>query len=104
MSSPFAWRIADLFGNEEGKFSFAEFLNMYSTFHTSAPTEVKMAWAFAVWDFDGKLPPQQGNVSAIRCHNAVSQFRNLQKLASQTAAIPCLINFLLKYGLFYLLV
>ena len=54
--NPFAIRIADIFSPQgDGKLTFQDLLNLHDCFHPQAPAEGKIAWAFALWDFDGTL-------------------------------------------------
>ncbi|KAJ7523270.1 hypothetical protein O6H91_18G053600 [Diphasiastrum complanatum] len=53
-ANPFASRICELFSEDgTGCLNFEKFLKLISIFSASTPAEVKMAWAFALWDFDG---------------------------------------------------
>jgi Ca2+-binding EF-hand superfamily protein len=53
-ANPFASRICELFSEDgSGILSFENFLNMMSVFSIHTRPEVKMVWAFAMWDFDG---------------------------------------------------
>lgn len=53
-ANPFAARICDLFSEDmTGVLTFEKFLNMLSAFSTHTLPEIKMIWAFAIWDFDG---------------------------------------------------
>ncbi|KAL2652132.1 hypothetical protein R1flu_020260 [Riccia fluitans] len=53
-ANPFASRICELFSEDgSGVLSFDNFVNMMSVFSFHTRPEVKMVWAFAMWDFDG---------------------------------------------------
>ncbi|KAH7292527.1 hypothetical protein KP509_29G072700 [Ceratopteris richardii] len=53
-ANPFAHRIFELFSEDgSGNLSFDKFLNMMDAFSDDTPSEVKLVWAFAMWDFDG---------------------------------------------------
>ena len=52
--NPFALRMADIFSPQgDGKLAFQELLDLHDSLHPQAPAEGKIAWAFALWDFDG---------------------------------------------------
>lgn len=53
-ANPFASRICELFSEDgSGRLTFDKFLNMMDAFSDDTPSEVKLVWAFAMWDFDG---------------------------------------------------
>lgn len=53
--NPFAARLATLCSEDGGgRLQFDRLLYMFGIFHPRAPLEVKLAWAFAIWDFDGE--------------------------------------------------
>lgn len=53
-ANPFAPRICELFSEDgSGDLSFEKFLNMMAVFSHRTDPEIKMTWAFAIWDFDG---------------------------------------------------
>ncbi|BBM98441.1 hypothetical protein Mp_1g13580 [Marchantia polymorpha subsp. ruderalis] len=53
-ANPFASRICELFSEDgSGVLTFENFLNMMAVFSFHTRPEVKMVWAFAMWDFDG---------------------------------------------------
>jgi len=57
-SNPFGGRMVDLFSRDgDGCLTFQQLLEMYDVFHAHAPQAAKIAWAFAIWDFDGTPPP-----------------------------------------------
>jgi len=50
--------MVDLFSRDgDGCLTFQQLLEMYDVFHAHAPQAAKIAWAFAIWDFDGTPPP-----------------------------------------------
>ncbi|XP_024517853.1 calcium and integrin-binding family member 3 isoform X2 [Selaginella moellendorffii] len=54
LANPFAPRILELFSEDgSGFLTFEKFVNMAGVFSAKSPPEVKMIWAFALWDFDG---------------------------------------------------
>jgi hypothetical protein len=54
--NPFAARIVELFSEDgSGEINFQKFVNIFSVFSPRATVETKMVWAFATWDFDGKI-------------------------------------------------
>mmetsp|Transcript_16766 Transcript_16766/g.54832 ORF Transcript_16766/g.54832 Transcript_16766/m.54832 type:complete len:192 (-) Transcript_16766:52-627(-) len=53
-ANPFAPRVFELFSeNANDHLTFAGFLAILTAFAQHAPSEVKAAWLFALWDFDG---------------------------------------------------
>eukprot|EP00899_Mesostigma_viride_P005835 jgi/Mesvir1/15252/Mv06473-RA.1 len=53
-ANPFAPRICELFSGDGSRcLTFAQFLDMMTAFSHRTPLEVKMVWAFALWDFNG---------------------------------------------------
>lgn len=52
-ANPFALRICQLFSSDARKLTFHDFIEMMSVFSFRTPLEVKVIWAFAMWDFDG---------------------------------------------------
>ncbi|MCO5584156.1 hypothetical protein L7F22_038079 [Adiantum nelumboides] len=53
-ANPFAHRIFELFSEDgSGHLTFDKFLNMMDAFSDDTPSEVKLVWAFAMWDYDG---------------------------------------------------
>ena len=53
-ANPFARRICELFSEDgSGRLNYDKFLNMMDAFSDDTPAEVKLVWAFAIWDFDG---------------------------------------------------
>lgn len=53
-ANPFAHRICELFSEDgSGRLTFDKFLNMMDAFSDDTPSEVKLVWAFAMWDYDG---------------------------------------------------
>eukprot|EP01018_Ginkgo_biloba_P021704 Gb_13481 [translate_table: standard] len=53
-ANPFALRICELFSEDgSGRLNFEKFVNIFSAFSVRTPAEVRMIWAFAIWDFDG---------------------------------------------------
>ena len=53
-ANPFAPRICELFSEDgSGSLTFTNFLDMKSAFSKKASPEVRLVWAFALWDFDG---------------------------------------------------
>ncbi|EGD75607.1 hypothetical protein PTSG_06674 [Salpingoeca rosetta] len=47
--NPFARRICDVFSDDDGEFSFDEFLDMLSVFSEHAPKDVKATYAFRIY-------------------------------------------------------
>ena len=53
-ANPFAPRICELFSEDgSGSLTFTNFLDMKSAFSKKASPDVRVVWAFALWDFDG---------------------------------------------------
>lgn len=53
-ANPFAPRICELFSEDgSGSLTFTNFLDMKSAFSKKASPDVRIVWAFALWDFDG---------------------------------------------------
>lgn len=53
-ANPFSHRICFLFSQDgSGTLSFDDFVDMMAVFSYRTPAEVKLIWAFAMWDFDG---------------------------------------------------
>ncbi len=53
-ANPFAPRICELFSEDgSGSLTFTNFLDMKSAFSKKVSPEVRLVWAFALWDFDG---------------------------------------------------
>nr|XP_005990973.2 PREDICTED: calcium and integrin-binding family member 4 isoform X1 [Latimeria chalumnae] len=51
--NPFRDRICMVFADEDGEFSFDEFLEMMSVLSDNAPLKVKIEYAFRIYDFNG---------------------------------------------------
>uniref|UniRef100_UPI00358E3B73 calcium and integrin-binding family member 3-like n=1 Tax=Myxine glutinosa TaxID=7769 RepID=UPI00358E3B73 len=52
--NPFRQRIVEVFSTDgQGNMSFNNFLDMFSVFSEAAPRELKMQYAFKIYDFDG---------------------------------------------------
>eukprot|EP00238_Polyblepharides_amylifera_P011473 CAMPEP_0196577346 /NCGR_PEP_ID=MMETSP1081-20130531/6423_1 /TAXON_ID=36882 /ORGANISM="Pyramimonas amylifera, Strain CCMP720" /LENGTH=175 /DNA_ID=CAMNT_0041896239 /DNA_START=90 /DNA_END=614 /DNA_ORIENTATION=+ len=53
-ANPLAHRICLLFSEgDSGHLSFQNFVDMMAVFSYRTPPEIKLIWAFAIWDFDG---------------------------------------------------
>ena len=53
-ANPFAPRLCELFSDDGGgALTFPALLRLLAAFGGHTPPEVRMAWLFAVWDFDG---------------------------------------------------
>ncbi|CAM1298984.1 CIB3 (predicted) [Pycnogonum litorale] len=52
--NPFRTRICKVFSDDgEGNLSFDDFLDMFSTFCEQSPREIKIVYAFKIYDYDG---------------------------------------------------
>lgn len=55
-ANPFRVRMCELFSeNGCGQLTFHQFINMMGIFSQRASLEVKIIWAFSIWDFDGAI-------------------------------------------------
>mmetsp|Transcript_7427 Transcript_7427/g.14025 ORF Transcript_7427/g.14025 Transcript_7427/m.14025 type:complete len:201 (-) Transcript_7427:73-675(-) len=62
-ANPFADRICSLFSQDgSGTLAFVDFVEMMAVFSYRTPAEIKLIWAFAIWDFDGDNMISAGDI------------------------------------------
>ena len=93
--NPFASRLGQLFSAEgDGSLSFKSFVDMHSSLHASTLPEERIAWVFALWDFDGRLPhkfkpwknPLRGQPSVTHSTASPDALQSLQDSSSSCCA------------------
>ena len=75
--NPFKDRICEVFSSShDGDMTFEDFLDMMSVFSDNAPKNVKVEYAFRIYDFDG-----DDMISARDLHEIINRLTGEQKLA-----------------------